>query len=1360
MSLQWTRCKPLLLLAAVAIAGGSASADTATFPVVPRDQYSTRLLHYQFTPEGGDTSVTMGPGYLQPVYDDTNSIIGSTYVSDNCRQNNGSCPPELTFRFAGPADQNGFRYPRFVKDVHFRLIAAPGSVKVCGGGPCQTITPEMFRQTGWVDVTLPDMTANVSVAFPTPVQFNVNWRFQIDDHIEFTPVAHADHPIVFIPGIAASELRDDQDTTVWPSLSPFIFSSTPLSLNPADAAPPLHATDVLREISVVSFVPPQDVYGEFLRTLAANKYTPYQLVDPVTHRFNGARLAGNCTVDSPNPQPKLFVFPYDWRRTNVDTAGKLADYLKCVAKYYPNDKVDIVAHSMGGLVARRMLLSYPEARDRVRQVVTVATPYLGAAKAIAVEFNGAFMEGFGEILTAPSFIKLSPYYPGVHELLPSQPSFPPNIGDPVPPPFRFFTYTPGDAGLRIELATYPTFVDLMDASVPETRPGSANRSFHDFNGQDDWRSDATGIPVTQYYGQRKKGDTIVTATRYQRMALARSGPDTYEALNFDRMEYLHSLGDGTVPVNSANRSSSLLPPNMTPIAINSESDQALQHNRLPLTGIRNIITLLADSDPTPTASRSRLRAESDDGAVTLPSTPTEESIYVSLLGSGPIVLRAPFGTFDSSIAAPQWLPGVSVDAQSNDSWSLVLTRDTAYTVTFVATGKPFQVDLLQGLTDEHPRLAYRFMDVNVAAGTEVTLQTQNPFGIPQIIYDGPGGFGIISATNISSPGFVDMTAPEVSISGQSTITITATDTDSGLWRVFYSTDGKYFHPYTQPFAVDPARVQTVYAFADDFDGNRSGAVTYALNGVSSATSLLYTGPASGTVGQSLTLSARLTGKTGSTPVVGQVVAFLVGGTTVSGITDGSGSASVVVTPAHAGNVSVTATFAATASYGASTTSGTLSVSKAVPVITWSTLATVSYGVPLTAAQLNAKADVAGAFTYLPPLNSVLAAGPAKLSVTFTPASIDDYVVAIATTVLTVTPAPLLVAVTNSTKQYGGALPEFAATYDGFVAGDTPNTLRGSITFATPVTAFTPPGQYVVMAGGLSSPNYAISFAPGQLTVLPAAVGATFTGTRLGSVTGSPAGTVSLLLGATIRSLDGGNIAGDLRQATLTFVDRDRNTTLCTASVGLIVSGGTTIGVGACAWTTSFAESTHVTVGSIVGGYYVRDSRSDDVSVAIYPPNDHFLTGGGFLSPTTSAGAIGADAGTKVHFTVDARLKGSQPAIEGRVSVSLQHTDEMARRHSYAVEVRTLGSFATNPEATRAVITGMATTITDVSDPAHPVVLATNGLLELTTTQASAGHDAKLALTLWKADGGLWFTNSWHSTEAVEEPLAGGAIQIH
>jgi hypothetical protein len=186
----------------------------------------------------------------------------------------------------------------------------------------------------------------------------------------------------------------------------------------------------------------------------------------------------------------------------------------------------------------------------------------------------------------------------------------------------------------------------------------------------------------------------------------------------------------------------------------------------------------------------------------------------------------------------------------------------------------------------------------------------------------------------------------------------------------------------------------------------------------------------------------------------------------------------------------------------------------------------------------------------------------------------------------------------------------------------------------------------------------------------------------------------------------------------------------------------------------------ITVGSIVGGYYVRDSRSDDVSVAIYPPNDHFLTGGGFLSPTTSAGAIGADAGTKVHFTVDARLKGSQPAIEGRVSVSLQHTDEMARRHSYAVEVRTLGSFATNPEATRAVITGMATTITDVSDPAHPVVLATNGLLELTTTQASAGHDAKLALTLWKADGGLWFTNSWHSTEAVEEPLAGGAIQIH
>src|SRR4051812_16737588 len=50
----------------------------------------------------------------------------------------------------------------------------------------------------------------------------------------------------------------------------------------------------------------------------------------------------------------LFVFSYDWRRSSADAARKLADQVAIWAKAAgnPNIKFQIVAHSMGGLVAK------------------------------------------------------------------------------------------------------------------------------------------------------------------------------------------------------------------------------------------------------------------------------------------------------------------------------------------------------------------------------------------------------------------------------------------------------------------------------------------------------------------------------------------------------------------------------------------------------------------------------------------------------------------------------------------------------------------------------------------------------------------------------------------------------------------------------------------------------------------------------------------------------------------------------------------------------------------------------------------------------------------------------------------------
>jgi sugar lactone lactonase YvrE len=62
-----------------------------------------------------------------------------------------------------------------------------------------------------------------------------------------------------------------------------------------------------------------------------------------------------------------------------------------------------------------------------------------------------------------------------------------------------------------------------------------------------------------------------------------------------------------------------------------------------------------------------------------------------------------------------------------------------------------------------------------------------------------------------------------------------------------------------------------------------------------------------------------------------------------------------------------------------------------PTITWANPATITYGTPLSAAQLNASADVPGSFSYSPPLGTVLNVGMGQpLSVTFTPTDSANY----------------------------------------------------------------------------------------------------------------------------------------------------------------------------------------------------------------------------------------------------------------------------------------------------------------------------------------------------------------------------------
>jgi hypothetical protein len=120
---------------------------------------------------------------------------------------------------------------------------------------------------------------------------------------------------------------------------------------------------------------------------------------------------------------------------------------------------------------------------------------------------------------------------------------------------------------------------------------------------------------------------------------------------------------------------------------------------------------------------------------------------------------------------------------------------------------------------------------------------------------------------------------------------------------------------------------------------------------------------------------------------------------------------------------VTFTPADGANYSSATASVLVNVLKGTPIITWPTPGDITYGTALSATQLNATANVAGTFVYVPPAGSVLNAGNGQtLSVTFTPEDAVNYATATASVLINVLKdTPVITWPTPADIAYGMAL---------------------------------------------------------------------------------------------------------------------------------------------------------------------------------------------------------------------------------------------------------------------------------------------------------------------------------------------------
>jgi hypothetical protein len=147
-----------------------------------------------------------------------------------------------------------------------------------------------------------------------------------------------------------------------------------------------------------------------------------------------------------------------------------------------------------------------------------------------------------------------------------------------------------------------------------------------------------------------------------------------------------------------------------------------------------------------------------------------------------------------------------------------------------------------------------------------------------------------------------------------------------------------------------------------------------------------------------------------------------------------------------------------ADYNTASGSVTLTVNdKVTPVITWATPAAITYGMALSATQLNANSGgVAGNMVYSPPAGAVLGGGSQTLQVTFTPTDTTDYNTVIQTVTLTVNKSTVVVSGASSPAPslFGDTVQiTFTFTGAGVAPSGTTTVMDGDVTLATvPISA--------------------------------------------------------------------------------------------------------------------------------------------------------------------------------------------------------------------------------------------------------------------------------------------------------------------
>jgi hypothetical protein len=280
--------------------------------------------------------------------------------------------------------------------------------------------------------------------------------------------------------------------------------------------------------------------------------------------------------------------------------------------------------------------------------------------------------------------------------------------------------------------------------------------------------------------------------------------------------------------------------------------------------------------------------------------------------------------------------------------------------------------------------------------------------------------------------------------------------------------------------------------------------------------------------------------------------------------------------------------------------------------------------------------------------------------------------------------------------------------------------------------------------------------------------ANYTGALFASTSCQTCSNATVTLSATVQDISatgdaaGDNLSGDIRLARVRFVNRDNGSAISGwLTPGLVNGADLRTGTVTFNWTVNIgsADAEQYTVGIEVDGYYTRNQGSDNAVINVAKPLNDFVTGGGFIVASNSAGRYASDPGTKNNFGFNVKYNKSGKNLQGKLNFIVRRMESgILKTYQIKGNVMTSLSIQGGTPA-KAVYNGKAN-ITDITNPLAPEAVNGNMTLQVEMTdRGEPGTSDSYALTVWNDNGGLAYSSNWNGTRSAEQVLAGGNLQV-